>query len=173
MAVSLVTFTLSPERYVSPTLEAVCAGELAALIARVRAGSEPRFEWPWRASTASEPHDDPARWDPAQWLAEHTRADALSVDVSPPLAQCVTWDEGALVGRYLFDHEYALAHPEALDRTHLALAHGTIAAKMFDEGALVLTDDGVRASLRWRSVRAKGTRLGPGGTKHKTSRAPR
>jgi hypothetical protein len=53
----------------------------------------------------------------------------------------------------------------------LSIAHGTIAAKIFDEGVLVLTEDGARASLRWRSARAKGTRLGPHGAKERTSRA--
>lgn len=76
------------------------------------------------------------------------------------LLQCVRLErEGAVHGHYLFDEAYAAAHPEALDLEHLELLHGTVAAKVFDEGELVVDDLGLRASLHWRSGRARSRRL--------------
>ncbi len=163
MGVSLVTFAFAPDRYRAPSLGSIGSGALRAHLEAVASGGRPRFSWPWSAQDSP-----PSETDPERWLRASTREDALSLDVGPSLAQCVAWEDGLLVARYLFDHEHALAHPEALDPVHLALAHGTIAAKLFDDGAIVLTDEGVRASLRWRPTAARGTLLGADGSKQRT-----
>ncbi len=163
-----MTFAFAPDRYAPPSRASIATGTLSSHLAAVAAGARERFAWPWAGEDAATREMDPTRW-----LRANTRADVFALDVSPSLAQCVAWEDRVLVARYLFDHEHALAHPETLDPVHLALAHGTIAAKLFDDGAVVLTDEGVRASLRWRATDARGTRLCADGSKQRTGSGPR
>jgi hypothetical protein len=128
-------------------------GSLSAFLARVRRGEATLADWPWTPASRD------AAEAPLAWLAAHTRA-SIAFDADPALVQCIDEEpDGTLVARYLFDGAYALAHPEVLEMEHLELLHGTIAAKLLDEGAVVLEREGVAASLHWRSVRAKGVRL--------------
>lgn len=152
MTVTLVTFEFCDDQYVAPAAATIDAPSLIEHLARVRDGHAPRFDWPW--STPSIPHHDPI-----EWLRENTRGDTFSLVIEPTLAQCVQWTPRSVIGRYVFDDEYARAHPEARDDVHLSLVHGTIAAKLYDDAVIALTDDGVRASLRWRARHLKGTRL--------------
>ncbi len=86
----------------------------------------------------------------------------LANDVDAHLSQDVWRRDGEEVeARYAFDARYAEAHPESLDPAHLALWHGTIAAKLHDDGAIVLGDESIVASLHWRSVRTKSRPLRP------------
>jgi hypothetical protein len=125
---------------------------LEAFLARVRAGRTALAGWPWR-NVPEAPESAVA------WLAAHTRA-AIALHAEATLVQCVDEEpDGTVVARYLFDSAYARAHPEALDPEHLGILHGTVAAKMFDDGLVVLDHQGLAASLRWRSVWAKGVRL--------------
>jgi hypothetical protein len=163
VATSLVTFAFSPDRYVAPVRLSLGAGELAYHLARVATGERARFEWPWDEARGD--RADSAPREPLAWLIEHTNSSRLALTVEPSLAQCVCWEGSLLVARYLFDHEYAASHPEAVDDTHLALAHGTIAAKLFDDGAIVQSDEGLLASLRWRGRGAKSAHLGARGSK--------
>lgn len=160
MTVTLVTFTFQSDRYTAPSSVEVGSASLRYHLARVREGARPRFDWPW-----SDAHDAPA--DELDWLAANTDGAAHAMLVEETLAQCVLWQPETVVARYLFDHDYALAHPEAVDPVHLSLAHGTIAAKLYDDGVIALTDDGVRVSLRWRPRGAKGTRLSLDGQREK------
>lgn len=162
MPTTLVTFAFAPDRYVAPTRVVLGAGELVFHLARVAAGERERFDWPWSACSSSERD---ASLDSMAWLAAHTLESRLALVVESSLAQCVCWQDELLVARYVFDHSYAAAHPEAVDDTHLALAHGTIAAKIFDDGVIVQSDEGLLASLRWRARAAKSAHLGARGSK--------
>jgi hypothetical protein len=158
---TLVTFAFAPDRYVAPSRVVLGAGELAFHLARVADGERARFDWPW--ANPSAPVEESAA--PLAWLEAHTNSSRLALVIEPSLAQCVRWEEALLVARYLFDHEYTATHPEAVDDTHLALAHGTIAAKIFDDGVIVQSDEGLLASLRWRAQGAKSAHLGARGSK--------
>jgi hypothetical protein len=162
VATSLVLFSFAPDRYIAPTLERLGEGELSFHLARVAEGARPRFDWPWLAAEPAEPN---APSDPLSWLAARTERAVLSSRFEGPLAQCVRWEGSTLVGRYIFDHHYSRSHPEVEDPAHRSLAHGTIAAKLFDDGVVVLTDEGVRASLAWRSARSPSAWLSADGRK--------
>lgn len=160
MTVSLVTFTFRSDRYVVPTRAIVGTASLEHHLDRVREGARERFDWRWKTSEI--PADSALAW-----LEANTADGLLALRVERTLAQCVDWTTDAVTARYLFDHEYVRAHPEADDPEHLSLVHGTIAAKLYDDGAIALTHDGVRASLRWRALEAKGTRLSLSGGRQK------
>jgi hypothetical protein len=160
MTVTLVTFCFRSDRYVEPTRVEVATASLRYHLARVREGSRPRFDWPWSERTTN-------AGDELAWLEANTDRAAHALLVEETLAQCVLWAPELVVARYLFDHDYANAHPEAIDPTHLSLAHGTIAAKLYDDGVIALTDEGVHASLRWRPRAAKSTRLSLDGQRKK------
>ncbi len=83
------------------------------------------------------------------------------IDVDPPFR---------VMARYLFDSVHAAAHPELIDREHVDILHGTLAAKLLDEGALVLEPEGIVASLTWVSTERVGTRLTRDG--ERTKRRP-
>jgi hypothetical protein len=159
VTVSLVTFTFRSDRYVAPTREIVGTASLEYHLDRVREGARERFDWRWKSPEI--PADTALAW------LEANTVEVLALRVERTLAQCVDWTADTVTARYLFDHEYAHAHPEADDPEHLSLAHGTIAAKLYDDGAIALTDDGVRASLRWRPLDARGTRLSLSGRRQK------
>ena len=91
------------------------------------------------------------------WARE--RGTALVFDAAKSLVQRVDTDGEGVIARYGFDDVYARAHPEFLDAEHLALLHGIVGAKMFDDDVRVLDDRGLAASLRWPSVGQKSTRL--------------
>jgi hypothetical protein len=156
MTVTLVTFCFRSDRYVAPTSVEIATATLRYHLARVREGRRPRFDWPWSECPSDEV-------DELAWLTANTDRSAFSLLVEESLAQCVMRAPEFVVARYLFDHDYANAHPEAIDPTHLSLAHGTIAAKLFDDGVIALTDDSIRASLRWRPRTAKSAWLRPDG----------
>ncbi len=65
---------------------------------------------------------------------------------------------------YLFDADYASAHPEALDPTHLALLHALLNVKLFDDGDVLISPRQLRGVLTWPLVdeprRALGAREG-------------
>jgi len=46
---------------------------------------------------------------------------------------------GRARARYVFDGDYARAHPEALDAGHQAMVHAIITAKLFDDGEVIVT----------------------------------
>ena len=135
MPIHLVTLVFDAESVTEPTIESV--------------GSETTLNGFMRRI------DDDEAWS---WTRDG--AEALSFESSPHLFQRidVRYPEWVLA-RYVFDGVHAAAHPELLDRDHIAILHGTMAAKLLDEGALVLEPEGIAASLRWVSTERAGVRL--------------
>lgn len=90
---------------------------------------------------------------------------ALAEDEAPPtppegarvtrgehLTQWVVATHSRVEGHYLFDDEYARAHPEALDPAHLSLLHALLNVKLFDDGDLLLAPRQLAGALRWPAV---------------------
>ena len=83
-------------------------------------------------------------------------------DVSPPpgavtrveahLTQWVLISPTRIDGGYVFDDDYAGAHPEALDRRHLSLLHALLVFKLFDDGEVIVPPPQVEAALRWPAI---------------------
>lgn len=135
MPVYLVRLGFDADSVVAPTIETV--GAEATLAGFLR-----------------HTHDDPA-W---QWTRDD--ANALMFDHAPHLLQRVDAEHPYLVNaRYLFDGVHAAAHPELLDREHIEILHGTMAAKLFDDGLIVLEPAGIASSLRWVRTERTGVRL--------------
>jgi hypothetical protein len=135
MPIHLVTLVFDAESVTEPTIETVGAESTLAGFSRRTANDEP-------------------------WVWMHRRGDALSFDASPHLFQRidVAYPEW-VCARYVFDGVHAAAHPQLLEPEHVAILHGTMAAKLIDEGALVLEPDGIAASLRWVSTERAGVTL--------------
>ncbi|MEZ4394974.1 MAG: hypothetical protein R3A48_28185 [Polyangiales bacterium] len=64
---------------------------------------------------------------------------------SPHLTWWFTARDGFVEAHYLFDDDYVAAHPEALDRRHLALLHALLNFKLFDDGDLLVSPRQLRA----------------------------
>ncbi|MDP3276744.1 MAG: hypothetical protein Q8Q09_16210 [Deltaproteobacteria bacterium] len=151
MTVYLVRFDLDPQRYHAPILQTSAAPTVEHWL---RDPTRDPLDWP------VDLQHDLATVE--SWSALRSRAlgDALSLRIAPPLAQCVVLSsEQSLTARYLFDARYAWAHPQSIDPGHLALVHGIIQAKLYDEGALILDPAGIEASLRWRLAHQRATTL--------------
>jgi hypothetical protein len=160
----LVCLRFDTSGYTQPALERVADDEdLTHFLARARRDSKPPLgSWPL--------HPSPDTHQNAHaWLRASTPA-SIAYDSAPCIVQSVTEEpDGSVTARYLFDAEYVAAHPEAIDPEHLGILHGTLAAKILDDGLVVLEKNGLAASLRWPSVRKKGTRLTRGGARMKRS----
>ncbi len=60
---------------------------------------------------------------------------------------------GSLVeAHYLFDDVYAAAHPEALDRAHLAMLHALLTFKLFDDGDVLIPPRQLAGVVRWPAI---------------------
>jgi hypothetical protein len=137
MPIHLVTLVFDAESVTEPTIESV--GDESTLTGFLRRRDD---------------DDD----DSSIWLRD--RGDALAFESSPHLFQRIDVRYPEWVrARYVFDGVHAAAHPELLDRDHIAILHGTMAAKLLDEGALVLEPEGIAASLRWVATERAGVRL--------------
>ena len=135
MPVHLVTLTFAAARVVAPTIEPV--GDEATLAGFLRHVSA----------------------DPA-WNWTRTHENALMFDQAPHLLQRIDAQHPYVVSaRYLFDGVHAAAHEELLDRDHIDILHGTMAAKLFDDGLIVLEPTGIASSLRWVRTERAGVRL--------------
>lgn len=158
MTVYLQRFVFDPQRYVAPHRTVVGDDTLETLFLR----NDPKalcltIDWPWNVSALRALDANESVWT---WLQAVTTPALLGLSIDAPLAQCIEQlPEEILVARYLYDHRYSHFHPQVQDPEHLSLVHGTIAAKLYDDGVCILDHDGVRASMHWRSVRAKGTTL--------------
>jgi hypothetical protein len=135
MAIHQVTLTFDTEQVTLPTIEDVGPETtLAGFLRRIA-------------------HDD-------TWSWTHAKGDALSLHSAPHLLQRIDARHPyRVVARYLFDGVHAAAHPEVLDREHIDILHGTMAAKLLDEGLIVLEPDGIVASLRWVGTERAGVQL--------------
>lgn len=151
----LVVLRFPLEGVVLPAVTQLASeGTLGAYLLRVQRGDVVLEDWPWQTRTAPASTEDPV-----DWLVRHTRV-SVGCFAESSLVQCVDQaPDGAVVAWYLFDGVYVRAHPEAVDPEHLAILHGTVAAKIFDDGVVVLDREGLAASLRWRGVEAPGIRL--------------
>lgn len=74
------------------------------------------------------------------------------VERSEHLTQWVIAGPARVEGHYLFDDDYARAHPEALDPAHLGLLHALLNFKLFDDGDLLLAPRQLAGALRWPAV---------------------
>lgn len=135
MPVHLVTLTFDADRVVAPAIEAV--GDEATLAGFLRhVAADPVWEW------------------------TRTHERALMFDHAPHLLQRIDAQHPYIVSaRYLFDGVHAAAHEELLDRDHIDILHGTMAAKLFDDGLIVLEPTGIASSLRWVRTERAGVRL--------------
>ncbi len=98
--------------------------------------------------------------DDRAWDWTRTRGDALALETASHLLQRIDADPPyRVLCRYLFDGAHAAAHPEVLDAEHVNILHGTMAAKLIDEGVIVLEPDGIAASLRWVATERAGVHL--------------
>ncbi len=70
----------------------------------------------------------------------------------PHLAQWFTARAGVVEAHYVFDEAYAAAHPEALDRAHLAMLHALLAFKLFDDGEVLIPPRQLAGVVRWPSI---------------------
>lgn len=94
------------------------------------------------------------------WTWTHVGLDALALIAEPHLLQRVDANSSfRVLARYLFDDFHAAAHPEVLDTEHLSLLHGSLAAKLMDDGVIALEPDSIAASLRWVATERRGVRL--------------
>lgn len=150
----MVTLRFSPVRVAPPRVVLVGSdASLADFATRVREGKVVPGDWPLTPRETGS-----AFGEPVEWLAARTGA-SIACAHEAHLIQSIDEAEGEIVARYLFDATYARAHPEALEREHLELLHGTLAAKLLDEFDVILPRATLVASLRWPSIRARGTRL--------------
>lgn len=166
--VTLLSAEFPPFGFIPPEVRAVeplpdHIDSVASLVRAVRDGTlapappHPLARWPFRAL---EPlRDEPTEGALRAWLVEHTVA-SVSCDLDTGLAQCAhVLDDGTLRAHYLFDARYAAAHPAWTVPEHVALWHGTIAAKLFDDGVSLHTPAQLAAVVHWVSIRAKGAAL--------------
>ncbi len=65
------------------------------------------------------------------------------------LTQWFTARAGAVEAHYLFDDAYVAAHPESLDRAHLAMLHALITFKLFDDGDVLIPPRQLAGVVRW------------------------
>lgn len=75
--------------------------------------------------------------------------------VEPHLTQWVVIerdDIDRVEAHYLFDDDYARAHPESVEDAHLTMFQALLTAKLFDDGALVVTHTQLTGSLLWPSI---------------------
>jgi hypothetical protein len=156
MTVWLVTLRYSHENVIAPHVEIVSDLDSLESWRRVVATDPSCWpQWPWK-NPLDRTNASP---DPFVQL-EHATSPMLGFVYEPSLVQAIHHhDSDDIVARYVFDQRYVQSHPEALEPEHLALLHGTIAAKLFDEGLLVLDRAGLCASLRWPGTTARGTVL--------------
>lgn len=125
----------------------------------------PTIDWPWASLMPALQHEESV-W---AWLAKATNPYLIALLIDAPLAQCIEQSpDEILIARYFYDHRYVNVHPQVQDPEHLALVHGTIAAKLYDDGICILDDDGIRASMHWRSIRAKTARLSNSGARERS-----
>lgn len=98
--------------------------------------------------------------DPLPFSLAHLDADApdptppehARVTHGPHLTQWVIASAARVEGHYLFDDDYARAHPEALDPRHLGLLHALLNFKLFDDGDLLLAPRQLAGALRWPAL---------------------
>ena len=87
----------------------------------------------------------------------------LDDDDAPPPAGAVVHEEphvawwfvarpGEVEAHYRFDAAYAAAHPEALDRAHLAMLAALLTFKLFDDGDVLIPPRQLAGVLRWPSL---------------------
>lgn len=68
------------------------------------------------------------------------------------LAQWVIARGASVEAHYVFDDDYAKAHPEALDAAHLAMLHALITFKLFDDGDVLIPPAQLAGVLRWPAI---------------------
>lgn len=68
------------------------------------------------------------------------------------LTQWFTARGGTVEAHYLFDDAYVAAHPESLDRAHLAMLHALITFKLFDDGDVLIPPRQLAGVVRWPAV---------------------
>ena len=70
----------------------------------------------------------------------------------PHLTQWFVVRDGEVEAHYRFDAVYAAAHPEALDRAHLAMLAALLTFKLFDDGEVLISPQQLAGVLRWPTV---------------------
>ena len=70
----------------------------------------------------------------------------------PHLTQWFVVRDGEVEAHYSFDAVYAAAHPEALDRAHLAMLAALLTFKLFDDGEVLIPPQQLAGVLRWPTV---------------------
>jgi hypothetical protein len=70
----------------------------------------------------------------------------------PHLLQWFTARAGTVEAHYLFDDAYVAAHPEALDRAHLAMLHALLTFKLFDDGEVLIPPRQLAGVVRWPGI---------------------
>lgn len=91
-----------------------------------------------RALAASEPAPEPP--------------EGARVERAAHLTQWIVAGDARVEGHYVFDDDYARAHPECLDPAHLSLLHALLNFKLFDDGDLLLAPRQLAGALRWPAI---------------------
>lgn len=86
--------------------------------------------------------------------------DGAVVRNEPNLRQWFVAVPDAVTATYVFDDEYLVAHPEAVEARHLRLLHALLAFKLFDEGDLIAPPPMLAGALRWPSIDTPRAALG-------------
>lgn len=81
-----------------------------------------------------------------------TPPEGAVVRSTPHLTQWFTARGSLIEAHYLFDDEYAKAHPESLDRAHLAMLHALLTFKLFDDGDVLIPPRQLAGVVRWPRV---------------------